>query len=144
MAERRCQVDQAISQAKGAGNQAFNVVNGDTESWQDMWVKLAKRFGCKVPRKMFECSSYKDYESSSMGLPFRPPIDEYAPAIGMEGKFGPSKLEQRIDLVKWAQRPEVVEAYKKLQKQTGIEEDAWRKATWDFLGFSGILPWEDV
>src|SRR2546423_13657721 len=45
------------SQAKGAGNQAFNVVNGDTESWQDMWVKLAKRFGCKVPRKMFEGSS---------------------------------------------------------------------------------------
>jgi nucleoside-diphosphate-sugar epimerase len=123
------------SQANGASNQAFNVMNGDTESWQDMWPKLAERFGCKVPPKMFEGTSYKNYESSSMELPFRPPIDEHAAAIGMEGKFGPSKLEQRIDLIKWTKRPEVLEAYKKLQKQTGIEEDAWEKATWGFLGF---------
>jgi len=123
------------SQARSAGNQAFNVVNGDTESWQDMWPKLAKRFGCTVPAKMFEGKSYKHYESSSTTLPFRPPIDEHARAMGMEGKFRPNKIEQHIDLIKWSQRPDVVEAYKKLQRQTGIEEDAWEKATWDFLVF---------
>lgn len=123
------------SHAKGAGNQAFNVVNGDTESWQDMWPKLAKRFGCKVPPKMFEGDSYNGYEASSMELPFRPPIDEDAAAIGMQGRFKPSKIEQRIDLIKWSQRPDVLDAYKKLQEQTGIEEDAWKNATWGFLAF---------
>lgn len=78
---------------------------------------------------MLEGDSYEDYESSCVELPFRPPIDEYAAKMGMEGKFGPSKIEQRIYLIKWPRRPEVVEAYKKLQKQTGI---AWEKATWDF------------
>jgi len=121
--------------SKGAGNQSFNVVNGDTESWQNMWPKLAKRFGCKIPSKQFEGKSYNGYESSSMELPFRPPIDDYARTIGMEGQFKPSKLEQRIDLTKWSQRPEVVETAKKLQKQYGIEEDAWEKATWGFLAF---------
>jgi hypothetical protein len=54
--------------------------------------------------------------------------------MGTQGRFGPNKVEQRIDLIKWSKRPEVLEAYKKLQKQTGIEEDAWEKATWGFLG----------
>jgi nucleoside-diphosphate-sugar epimerase len=123
------------SQAKGVGNETFNVINGDTQSWQDMWPKLAKRFGCRIPPNMFEGKSYKDYESSSIELPFRPPIDEHAPAMGMAGRFGPSKIEQRIDLAKWSKRPEVIEAYKKLQKQFGLDEAAWEKATWGFSGF---------
>ena len=32
-----------------AGNQAFNVVNGDTESWQNLWSKVCERYGAKVP-----------------------------------------------------------------------------------------------
>lgn len=122
-------------EADGAGNQTFNVVNGDTESWQDMWPKLAGRFGCKVPAKQFQGESFKDYESTQMELPFRPPIDEYAAGMGLQGHFKPNNLIQRIDLMKWSQRKEVVDAYKKLQKETGIEEDAWDKATWGFLAF---------
>jgi hypothetical protein len=53
----------------------------------------------------------------------------------MAGRFGPSKIEQRIDLAKWSKRPEVIEAYKKLQKQFGLDEAAWEKATWGFSGF---------
>lgn len=30
-------------------NQAFNVVSGETESWQSLSPKLAKRFGGKIP-----------------------------------------------------------------------------------------------
>jgi nucleoside-diphosphate-sugar epimerase len=38
-------------------NQAFNVVNGDTESWQNMWPKLARRFDCKIPEDQFSGST---------------------------------------------------------------------------------------
>lgn len=31
-----------------AANEAFNVVNGDTESWQNLWPKVALRFGLKI------------------------------------------------------------------------------------------------
>ena len=31
-----------------AAGQAFNVVNGDVESWQTLWPKLVKRFGLRV------------------------------------------------------------------------------------------------
>jgi hypothetical protein len=64
-------------------------------------------------------------------LPFRPPIDEYAAAIGMQGRFKPSKIEQRIDLIKWSQRPDVLDAYKKLQKQTVMNKQA--EAEWNCL-----------
>lgn len=123
------------AETPAAGNEAFNVVNGDTESWQNLWPKVAERFGCKVPSRQFEGDSYNGYESSSTELPFRPPIDEYAPKLGAEGMFKKSKLEQRIDLPKWAQREEIVKTYKALQKQYGLDEQAWEKATWPFLAF---------
>lgn len=84
---------------------------------------------------MFEGSSCKKCESWSIELPLRPPTDEHAPVIGMQGKFRRNKAEQRIDLIKSSQRPEVLDAYKKLQELTGIEEGAWERATWGFVAF---------
>ncbi|OTA59671.1 hypothetical protein K449DRAFT_407076 [Hypoxylon sp. EC38] len=33
-----------------ASNQRFNLVNGDTQSWPDLWPRLAARFGCREDR----------------------------------------------------------------------------------------------
>ena len=124
--------------AGGAGNNAFNVVNGDTESWQNMWPQLARRFGCKVPDKMFpggEEGEYQDFEPSTTELPFRPPIDEFATDMGMTGEFEKSRIHQQIDTTAWSKRPEVVEAYKTLQKKYDLDEQGWAKATWGFVTF---------
>ena len=121
--------------AKGAGNEAFNVVNGDTQSWQDMWPRLAERFKCKVPERMFEGEAYDGFESSEMELPFRPPIDEFAATMGLKGHFGRNKVHQRIDLVKWAKREDVRQAFEKVRKDSDIREDVWENGTWGFLGF---------
>lgn len=49
--------------------------------------------------------------------------------------LGQSKVEQRIDLVKWSQREDVKAAWAKLAKREGLEKDGFEKATWGFLGF---------
>ncbi|KAI9724977.1 MAG: hypothetical protein M1812_000253 [Candelaria pacifica] len=113
-------------------NQLFNVVNGDIESWQNLWPKLAKRFGTKVPSDQF---SLPAPDCSSVELAERPPIAELAPEMGLEGRVSRSKVEQRCDLIKWSQKEEVKKAWKKLAKKHELEEDAFDKATWGFLGF---------
>jgi hypothetical protein len=112
-------------------NQAFNVVNGDAETWANMWPKLAKRFGCKIPPKQFERPTPM---SSEMKLAEVPPFEDLAAVTGMEGKIKQGKVEQRIDLVKWSKKPEVVKAWEKIVEREGLEKDAFEKATWDFLG----------
>jgi hypothetical protein len=114
------------------GNQAFNVVNGDVETWANMWPKVAKRFGCKVPSKQFE---RKTPESSQMKLADVPPFEDIAAVTGMEGKIKQGVVEQRIDLVKWSKKPEVKKTWERIAERDGLEKDAFEKATWDFLGF---------
>ncbi len=125
------------SQEKSAGNQAFNVVNGDAESWQNLWPKVARYFGTKLPATMFEGERYKDFESGEMEITRRPPIDGVAEEMGMKNAFAPTgRIEQRIDLFKWARRSDVMAAYKKIQKEHRLEKDAWEKATWGFLSWA--------
>ncbi|KZL74306.1 NAD dependent epimerase dehydratase family protein [Colletotrichum tofieldiae] len=121
----------AVKEPKAA-NEAFNVVNGDVESWQNLWPKLARRFGLKVKADQF--ASQSDLASST-DLNEKPPISLLAEQSGLAGKIKPSKLEQRIDLVKWSQQKEVKKAWDKLAEREGLEKDAFEKATWDFLGF---------
>lgn len=97
------------AQEPKCSNQAFNVVNGDTESWQKMWPKLARRFGCKTPANQFETDIGKD-AGSTMPLAEKPPIAGIAVEMGLEGRFGQGKVEQRIDLIKWSQREDVKKA----------------------------------
>ena len=115
------------------GNQAFNIVNGDCESWQNMWPKLAKRFGCHVPPDQF--AKPTGDEGSVMELSKNPPIADLAKQIGLEGKIEPGKVEQRIDLIKWSQKDEAKKAWEKLAQREGLEKDGFEKATWGFLGF---------
>lgn len=115
------------------GNNAFNVVNGDVESWQNMWPKLAKRYRCHIPRNQFAVTVPES--ESSMELAEVPPIGDVSAQIGLEGNIQRSKVEQKIDLVKWSQREDAKKAWVKLVERDGLERDAFEKATWGFLGF---------
>lgn len=113
-------------------NEAFNMVNGDVETWANLWPKLARRFGCKVPPRQFERATPI---SSQMKLLDKPPFDDCATAAGMVGKIKPGAVEQRIDLIKWSQKKEVKDAWARIAEREGLEKDAFAQATWGFLGF---------
>jgi hypothetical protein len=117
-----------------AANQAFNVVNGDVESWANMWPKLAKRFGCEVPEKQFERQHTED-EASVMELSEVTPYDEFASQNGLKGKVPRGKVENRIAMAKWSKRQDVKEAWERIAERDGLEKDAFEKATWSFLDF---------
>ena len=130
----------ALEQSPRVSNQAFNVVNGDVESWQNMWPKLAAKFGLKIPERMFT----PEEEEGDLGengsvtkLMERPPLAEFAAERGLKDtKYTKqSVVEQKIDLIKWSQRSDVKEAWNKLAKREGLEAEAFEKATWGFLGF---------
>lgn len=91
------------------GNQAFNVVNGDTESWQHMWPKLAKPFRCHIPCNQFTVDVGKDTDSVML-LAEKPPMAERDTERDLEGNFTQGKMEQKIDSIKWSQREDVKKA----------------------------------
>lgn len=115
-------------------NQAFNVVNGDIQSWQNMWPKLAKRFKCHVPRNQFRVDVGEDADSM-VELAEEPPLKEMAVEVGLEGNLERGRVEQKIDLVKWSRREDVKEAWEVLVREKGVQGDGLEKATWGFLGF---------
>lgn len=130
----------ALEQSPRVSNQAFNVVNGDVESWQNMWPKTAAKFGVKVPERMFT----PDEEEGKMGedgsvtrLMENPPLSEFAAERGLKGTKSAqqSRVEQKIDLIKWSQRSDVKAAWDRLAKREQLDHDAFEKATWGFLGF---------
>lgn len=119
-----------------AANQAFNVVNGEPESWQTLWPQVAERFGVKIPAKQFEGSQVGDFEPGTMKLQAKPPIDDFfAPATGLVGKTRAGLVESRVDLVKWSKRSDVKAAWDKLATREGLQKEAFEKATWGFLSF---------
>ncbi|KAI9860194.1 MAG: hypothetical protein M1813_006304 [Trichoglossum hirsutum] len=114
------------------GNQVFNVVNGDTDSWQALWPKVSARFGCHIPASQF---SLPAPFASRVDLHPRPPAADMAAQTGLEGRIKPGVLEQRVDLTKWSREREVSEAWDRVMKREGLDGEAWEKATWAFLGF---------
>lgn len=117
---------------KACENEAFNVVNGDQETWANMWPKLARRYGAKVPSRQFERPTP---DGSARALAEKPPFEDGAAVTGMEGIVQQGKVEQRIELVKWSQREEVKEAWERIAERQGLEKEGLEKATWGFLGF---------
>jgi nucleoside-diphosphate-sugar epimerase len=67
-----------------AGNQAFNMVNGDVESWQNLWPKVAKRFGVKIPESQF---AEPPTAGSQTKLQDNPPLSVQAKEAGLVAKF---------------------------------------------------------
>lgn len=126
--------------APGAGNNIFNVANGDTQSFQELWPRLAERFGCNIPEDMFSPATTEAYanESTNMDMKFKNPIIVHAQKMGIAKDHiltTPPALRLPVDPAKWSQREDVKEAWKKVQSKYNLDEDAWDKATWDFLTF---------
>jgi len=115
-----------------ASNEGFNVVNGDCESYQNLWPKIAKLFGCTLPEDQF---SGPTQDSSETEIDPKPPISDVDAQIGMKGAFKPSKIVQQVDLEKWSKSEVVQKTWALLAKRHDLEEDAFEKATWGFLGF---------
>ncbi|KAF2141185.1 uncharacterized protein K452DRAFT_271836 [Aplosporella prunicola CBS 121167] len=115
-----------------AGNAAFNVVNGDVESWQNLWPKLAARYNLTVPADQFSrpAPDASDYPMGDVA-----PLSYFAKELGVEGHTPPSRLQQRIDLERWSKKPEVRDAWATLARRHGLDEDAIEKATWGFAAF---------
>jgi nucleoside-diphosphate-sugar epimerase len=131
----------ALEAKEKVANQAFNIHNGDVESWQNLWLKLAKKFGLQIPETMFtkdEQTGHMSKESGSvMELHPTPPVTEFASSMGLKDTeyTAQSRVEAKVDLVKWSKRSDVKEAWERLVKRDGLEHDAFEKATWSFLGF---------
>lgn len=136
-----------------AGNNAFNVINGDTESFQNLWPRLAARFGCKIPDPMFpnggipDAKGFKDYESTTVRMGSKHPLAAHAAQLGLSSD---SLLQQsptlhlQVDPEKWAKRKDVNEAWRKLREKYNLDQSVWDTATWDFLTFVLGRDWSCV
>ncbi|RSL48022.1 hypothetical protein CEP54_013103 [Fusarium duplospermum] len=116
-----------------AANEAFNVVNGDVESWMNLWPRVAKYFGLTVPADQF----LRDTPlASERPLQPEPPASVLAKEIGLQDSVPQSYIRQRIDLVKWSQTEQVQNAWKKMADREGLDPSALNKASWAFAGFA--------
>jgi nucleoside-diphosphate-sugar epimerase len=141
------------ARASGAGNNIFNVMNGDTESFQNLWPRLATRFGCKIPDPMFpnggvpNTKGYQIYESLTIPLQNMPPLKASASSLGLSSDTlvrDSPKLFLQVDPEKWARRADVNEAWAGLREKYHLDQQAWDKATWDFLVLTMGRDWSCV
>lgn len=121
--------------APNAGNNIFNVVNGDTETWQTLWPLLAKRFGCNIPDAPF-LTGKRTAESSTFQLNSRQPIAAHAEELGISADRAatePATIDLYIDLEKWSKRPDVVRAWEAIRDEHNLDQNTWDNATWGFM-----------
>ncbi|KAL0933759.1 nad dependent epimerase dehydratase family protein [Colletotrichum truncatum] len=117
-----------------AGNQAFNVVNGDAASWQDLFPRVANYFGLRVPDDQFMRPAPAPSERR---LAAQTPLSLSAKAMGLSNLAGEtSTIRQRIDLVQWSKKEEVQQAWKRLADRDGLDREALDRASWAFAGFA--------
>jgi len=127
-----------------AGNQLFNVVNGDVQSWQSLWPKISSRFAVPIPSNQFTVQVPFPFH---VPLAAKPPLGNYtdkAGLVGIRDAEEQSFVEARVDLVKWSQDPEVKAAWERLATREGLNKDAWDQATWKFLTFVLGRPYSIV
>jgi nucleoside-diphosphate-sugar epimerase len=135
--------------APNAGNNLFNVMNGDTESFQNLWPRLAARFGCKIPNPMFphggtpDTQGFGRFEATTVRMQSRHPLAVHTEKIGILVDDTPNLFLQ-VDPEKWAKRKDVNEAWAKLRDTYNLDQKAWEKATWDFLTFVLGRDWSCV
>ena len=68
------------------GDQAFDVVNGDVESWQNFWPKLAARFRCHVTRNQSRLDVGEGADGVVL-LAEEPPMKEMGVERGFDREF---------------------------------------------------------
>lgn len=117
--------------APNAGNQAFNVVNGDVQSWQTMWPRLAKRSGLTIPKDQFAGR----HDDKVMPLNERTPMSKLEEEMGITGHVHRGEVRMHVDLTAWSRRHDVRQAWERLAEREGLQKDAFDKATWSFLNF---------
>jgi nucleoside-diphosphate-sugar epimerase len=134
--------------APKAANQAFNVVNGDAETWANLWPKVTAYFGSKVKADQFSNGQggvgatlkglvgAKDGSSTSY-LAREPPLSTCKERLGLQGTEAvqQSKVEQHIDLIGWSRRQDVKDTWTSIAERSGLDKSVFEKATWGFLGF---------
>ncbi|KAK0737379.1 hypothetical protein B0T21DRAFT_392499 [Apiosordaria backusii] len=117
-----------------ARNQAFNVVNGDVQAWEDMWPRLARRFGMEVDAGQFQ-QEVDMKLGAKVEMNETPPIKIWEKELGLEGRVKRNVLSQRVSMVKWAQQEEVKKAWERLAEREGLQKDGLEKGTWKFVDF---------
>lgn len=110
-------------------NQAFNVVDGDVQSWQTLWPKVAGRFELAVPSAQF-----KGQDEKVIPLIERPPIMEQKESMGLSD-VRRGEVRMRIDLLAWSGRDEVKRAWEGIAEREGLRKEVLGEATWFFLNF---------
>lgn len=116
-----------------AANETFNVVNGDVESWMNLWPRMAEYFGLTVPADQFMRPTPL---ASERPLIVNPPISVHADAFGMKGLTPQGYVRNQVNLVKWMQQHDVQLAWKKLSDREGLDSTAFEKASWAFADFA--------
>ena len=74
----------------GIGGEGSNVINGDTESWHNMWSKLVNRLGSRIPAIHFT-GQCRDFEGNETELAPEPPSEDHrSKIIGRGWDFRPT------------------------------------------------------
>ncbi|CAP67723.1 uncharacterized protein PODANS_1_16120 [Podospora anserina S mat+] len=114
-------------------NEAFNLVNGDVQTWEDMWPRLARRFGMEVDQGQFQQEVGE--LAGKVEMNEVPPIKAWEKELGLEGRVKRNMLSQRVSLVKWAEQEDVEKAWERLVEREGLQKDGLEKGTWAFVDF---------
>ncbi|OQV10295.1 hypothetical protein CLAIMM_14315 [Cladophialophora immunda] len=82
-----------------------------------------------------DAEHYPGYEASHPVSPFTPAIAAHEEEIGLKRDYrgAHTNVNQQIDTVKWAERPEVRQKWEELRERYNLEKDTWDKATWRFI-----------
>ncbi|KAJ5247142.1 hypothetical protein N7468_002125 [Penicillium chermesinum] len=104
-------------------NESFNAVDDCPFTWSKFWPKLAEKFG--IPWRGPDLSDKAVYET--MTLPTSPP----------RGYGPPGVLRYSFQLVEWAKRTEVQEAWKKIAETYSLCEKELRDVD-EVFGFTDI------
>lgn len=109
-----------------AKNQAFNASDDSAFCYGKFWPKLAKWYGLEV--------GYPDPNGTHQEIELQhdPPPRGFGP---------PGKLHFKFSLVEWAQRPEVVKAWKELAETHGLMEKEFRDPARVFGFADAALSW---
>lgn len=155
-----------VATAPGAGNHSFNVINGDVESFQNLWPKLAQHFGCKIPDPMFpdwrkvpidndlcqtrrQLKGFRDYDAQRFKaqVPCKNPIMIQAKSMGLSGSpvvTATPKFHMQIDMQRWADLPAVNLMWFKLCQRYNLDEPVLQDMEWDTMGWVFGHEWHCV
>ncbi|KAJ5570178.1 Aromatic-ring-hydroxylating dioxygenase alpha subunit [Penicillium hispanicum] len=150
--------------APATGNQMFNVINGDVQSFEMLWPKIADYFGCTVPTDMFPAwhketelcfnwvkstRGFKDNKAQCVKItnPSQPPLVIHAERLGLLNDpvlHEPAEFRMQIDLQKWADKPEANLAWSKLCGKYSLKEGSWEHVAWEDCTFVLGRTWPCV